>query len=612
MSRTTWVVFACTVALFACSNEQGGGDPATGGGGGTAGGTAGGTVGGGGAGGGGGGAPGEANLAPLGAMYFFPYWVHHRLSANCAVSKDAPCAYADLGLPSVKFEDIRWKNVEPDAPVSGVHTYDWSTLDAAVLRWEEIGVRHLQFHLTPDSPWGMQDSRTIAESIFGLPCDQLGNKCDNLPTNPKPEHWEDWRAYVTALCERYDGDGVDDLEGLQYQHLEFELLNEGQNLSFYMGTSEDFEELLANTRQALDACNDEAQIIHYGITFNGLNHGGVSDGTFWQRFEEKVASLDPQLEGPGFRHAINMMLGSQDPTATYDLEPTLAMCEHFEQVSLHCNMSIEHMNEEYTFLRDKLDSYGCQSVRIICGDSTSAPSLYSPFELEWWDSAYGGEDESGEAIHKALGPQYSGYDAWCDPDGSLPPPTLSYAEAKAWYDHQHAAHAVKKAATALGLGMTRFMAGLLEDWPPPSGCYWMYQGLCESEGGVLVPVRFGDPKPAYYSYGLLDQMVSGYQSVERGVIDEVTILTFVRSTSADVLEPVYLVWYLDDYLPAPGEVEMSKAFDLQVGTPTARVTHLITEAGVETPSSEIVDTPGGVFSGEAVQTPIFIEPLAEE
>ena len=164
----------------------------------------------------------------------------------------------------------------------------------------------------------------------------------------------------------------------------------------------------------------------------------------------------------------------------------------------------------------------------------------------------------------------------------------------------------------LALGMTRFMAGLLEDWMPPSGCYWMYQGLTESTGGVLVPVRFGEPKPVYYSYGLLNEMVTGYESVVRDVVDDVTILTFARRTSADVLEPVYVVWHLDDHLPLPGEAELSKAFELQVGAPTARVTHLVTEAGVATPSSEIVDTPGGIYSGDALQTPVFIEPIVAE
>ena len=554
-------------------------------------------------------AEGEPNLAPLGVMYFFPYWVHHTLSDNCTVRRDGPCAYEALAIPAIKLEDIRWRNIEPEAPVGDTHTYDWSTLDEVVLRWEEVGARHLQFHITPSSTWGIEDSRTIAESVFDLACEANPASCNDLPANPTTEHWQDWRAFVTALCERYDGDGVNDLEGLRYQHLEFELLNEGQNLFFYMGTSEDYEELLQHTRQALDACNEAAEIIHYGVTFNGLNHGDVSEEVFWQRVEEMASSLDPEIHGPGFRHAIDMMLGSPDLEATYDVAPTLAMCEHFDAVSLHCNMNIEHTIEEYTFLRETLDGFGCESVRIICGDSTSGPALYSPFEVEWWDSSIGGTSYDGEQVHRALSPGYPGYNAFCDPARDIPPSALTYEEARVWYDHYHAAFAVKKAATALALGMTQFLAGLLEDWPPPSGCYWMHQGLCESEGGVLTPVRFGDPRPVYYSYGLLDEMVTGYESAQREVVDEVTILTFLRRRSDDVLEPVYVVWYLDDDIPMPGEPEQTRAFTLEVDTPSARVTNLVTEAGVDTPSIEIVDTPGGVYSGVASQTPVFIEPL---
>ena len=85
---------------------------------------------------------------------------------------------------------------------------------------------------------------------------------------------------------------------------------------------------------------------------------------------------------------------------------------------------------------------------------------------------------------------------------------------------------MKKASTALALGMTRFMAGLLEDWPPESGCYWMHQGLTASVANVLLPLDFGDPRPVYHSYGLLKDKVSGFTVASRDVTDGVTTLTF--------------------------------------------------------------------------------------
>ena len=546
---------------------------------------------------------------PLGAMYFCPYWAMHKLANTCNTRSDAPCAYASLGLPIIKLEDLRWQNIEARAPVNGVHSYDWSVLDDAVLRWEQVGAQHLQFHLTPYSSWAMQDSRSIAEDLFGLDCDAAGKGCDDLPTNPKPEHWADWSSYVTALCERYDGDGIDELEGLSYAHLDFELLNEGQNWAFYMGSSEDFEQLLQHTRSALDACNPDARIIHYGLTFNGIAHGGVDDAEYWDRVGDKVASLEPVLYGPGFLHAHAMMLGSPDPSATVDVEPTLAMCDLFEVVDLHCNMSIEHMIEEHDLLRQKLDSYGCESVEIICGDTTSGPSLYSPSELEWWDSSYGGEDSSGEAIHLALSDQYATYDLLCNADGVST--DLDLDQATAWYDHYHAAFLVKKAATALGLGMTGFLAGLLEDWPAASGCYWMHQGLTESpvEALGLVAVDYGEPKPVYHSYRLLAEKLVGTQSIGREIIDDVTVLTFDRG-GADA-SPIRLVWYLDDYMPAPGQAELTRDFTLEVGTAAVQITQLVTAADQDTPATETQPTQGGVYHGVAGQTPVFIEPVVE-
>jgi len=556
-------------------------------------------------------AAGEPNDDPLGAMYFNPYWVIHTLADDCGVWPDAACAYAPLGLSSVKFNDLKWQYIEADAPINGNHTYDWSVLDEAVLRWEEAGARRLIFHLAPASSWGTEDSQTIAEDVLGLPCDQIGDDCAGFPANPKPEHWGDWEAWVTAMCERYDGDGVDDIAGLQHAHLEFQLLNEAQNFFFYMGSSEHYQELLQHTRTALDACSADAQILHYGLTFNGLSHGGVSDAVFWERVEEKAASFAP-VTGAAYRHAMAMMLGSPDPAATHDVVPTVSMCEYFDVMAMHCNQSIEHMLEEYTFLRGKLDAHGCESTPVLCDDSTSAPTLYSAYELEWWDSSYGGADMTGEQIHEALAADYAAYDFWCDPTGSIPPSGLTYGDARTWHDRYHAAFAVKKASTALALGMTRFMAGLLEDWGPESGCYWMHQGLSASTGNLLFPLWYDDPRPAYHSYGLLRDKVTGYVSATREVVDDVTLLTFNRQGPGGEPEPVYLVWYLDDELPFPGDPEQTHPFELEVGTETALVTHLITEAGADTPATEVVDTPGGIYSGVAAQTPFFVEPIAAE
>ncbi len=544
---------------------------------------------------------------PLGVMYFCPYWPMHKLANSCNARTDAPCAYSELGLPRVKLEDVRWENIEPRAPSGGNHSYDWSTLDDAVLAWELAGATHQQFHLVPASDWALLESRPIAEDLFGLDCSQITGRCEGLPTNPTPEHWEDWEAWVTALCERYDGDGVDDVEGLAYAHLEFELLNEGQNLWFYMGSSEHYEELLQHTRTALDACNPDAQLIHYGVTFNGLPHDAPSDTVYWYRVEEMTESLDPVLYAPGFRHAHDMMLGSPDPDADHDVLATLSMCEHFEAVDQHCNMSIEHMIEEYEFLRDKLDGWGCEHVEIICGDSTSAPSLYSPSELEWWDSSVGGTDSSGEELHLALGSTWSTYNSTCNPDGLTT--DLSHNEARVWFDHHHAAWAIKKAATALGLGMSGHMAGLLEDWPPASGCYWMHQGFTHSEVELLglLPVDYGDPRPVYHSYRQLAEQLVGREIIEREVMDEVTIVSF--SDADDALPPVHLVWYLDDHLPLPGEAELTRDFEIEVGTPTVQIIHLITEAGQTRPTTEVSATEDGIYQGTASQTPFFVEPL---
>jgi hypothetical protein len=192
----------------------------------------------------------------------------------------------------------------------------------------------------------------------------------------------------------------------------------------------------------------------------------------------------------------------------------------------------------------------------------------------------------------------------CNPDGIST--DLGFGEASTWYRHHHAAFLVKKASTALALGMSGYLAGLLENWPPASGCYWMYQGLTASEveGLGLLPVDYGEPLPVYRSYRLLAEKLEGMTSASREVVDAVTILRFERPQG-----PLFLVWHLDDDLPAPGEAERTAPFELEVGAGSVRITQPITEEGVEVAETETVATSGGVYSGVAGQTPVFIEPV---
>jgi hypothetical protein len=83
---------------------------------------------------------------------------------------------------------FRWRQIEPTAPVSGTHTYDWSEFDTKVTNARAVGISiYAMFSWNPS--W--------AAVYPGGPVTDTANLL----------------AVVSAAAERYDGDGFEDMPG---------------------------------------------------------------------------------------------------------------------------------------------------------------------------------------------------------------------------------------------------------------------------------------------------------------------------------------------------------------------------------------------------------------
>src|SRR6185436_11948862 len=104
-------------------------------------------------------------------------------------------SYTGTGARSAKtrLEAFSWGAVERQPPSGGHHVYDWSCTDSLVGEYQAAGFAQLVSYLSPKSAWG---------SVSGV------------DIMPKPAYLADYRAWVRALAERYDGDGTDDMPGL--------------------------------------------------------------------------------------------------------------------------------------------------------------------------------------------------------------------------------------------------------------------------------------------------------------------------------------------------------------------------------------------------------------
>jgi hypothetical protein len=102
----------------------------------------------------------------------------------------------------------------------------------------------------------------------------------------KPHDMDAYRKYVSALVERYDGDGIDDVPGLIYPVKYWEAgnepgLQEGFD-TFFVGSPEDYLEVLKTTYQAVKEADPEAMVLHAGMA------GPCEDrASFWRPVYEK-------------------------------------------------------------------------------------------------------------------------------------------------------------------------------------------------------------------------------------------------------------------------------------------------------------------------------------
>jgi hypothetical protein len=156
--------------------------------------------------------------------------------------------------------------------------YDWGEVDRYVQRAQRYGLATVAT-IWPFAEWDQAGWGEIGPGgiVFER---EMGT------SRRKPYDMDTYKAFVSALVERYDGDGEDDMTGLVYPIKYWEAGNEpsmqdGFN-TFFSGSSEDYLEILEATYQAVKEADPEAKVLHAGMA--GMDPRMVS---FWEPIFEK-------------------------------------------------------------------------------------------------------------------------------------------------------------------------------------------------------------------------------------------------------------------------------------------------------------------------------------
>ncbi|MGC8936488.1 MAG: hypothetical protein ACP5KV_03890 [Candidatus Methanomethylicaceae archaeon] len=104
------------------------------------------------------------------------------------------------------------------------------------------------------------------------PWDQKGMANFNPWYLEEPRDWEGYLSWLSALAERYDGDGVDDMPGLHYPVRYFEIGNEPHGV--YDGC---YIRLLKSSYDAIKRANPEAVVMNGAINYGDVD-GFLKEG----------------------------------------------------------------------------------------------------------------------------------------------------------------------------------------------------------------------------------------------------------------------------------------------------------------------------------------------
>jgi len=154
-------------------------------------------------------------------------------------------ATQELGIQWVRGH-IMWDDMAQRGPDGA---FAWDIFDDDVRGVQLHGFEILGMFI-PFAPWD-QEKCHAGERMLGPPCDIDG-----------------YSRFVGATVERYDGDGIEDMPGLRYPILYWEVFNEPAMKDlppFYDFTPQDYFELLRATYEEVKAACAQCQVVQGGV-----------------------------------------------------------------------------------------------------------------------------------------------------------------------------------------------------------------------------------------------------------------------------------------------------------------------------------------------------------
>ncbi len=489
--------------------------------------------------------------------------------------------YAAAGVRYAKLQNAFaiWGNVEPEAG-----QYLWRPLDALVLEYQQAGFMGLQMDLSALSPW--------ASSIQP----SLGNQGDSFP---KEEYLDDYAAFVSAVVERYDDDGVSDMPGLIYPIHEYGI--EREFSGFWPGSAEEYIRLLRIAYPAIKAADPKANVLLVALLMTDIFDGNPSPTEIQKRLTLNADFMRKRVP---------------------DIRAILAACDAYDIVDFHSLGNYTEIPLTANWIRRELQTNGCGEKPIWIGDAFPMSGLVG----------YGGFVPPIPFAPVTLDTR----DAVVDLLKSVAAPTaVDHSTDQVWMYAETAIGLTRKIVVSAGSGLQGINIGNLEDWKTGNPGIdktavsalggSMFMGITdttttnEKPGGMLPytgqdwsKVRLaGERRPAWYALALVTGKIRDFSSVQQFDLASLPGQSPATGIWAYRFETptgsVFVLWYDDGALHLPGDKSPSLTINLPFDAPTALLTITPATSGISEPETQIIHSADGTITINVGATPVFIQ-----
>ena len=452
---------------------------------------------------------------------------------------------APLGVTAAKpwCEQVGWGEMQPRADAG----LDFTRVDAFVASFQGAGFRELVLCLDSTSPWA---SRVVS-----------GHLRTRSPA-PRPEHLDAYARWVSALVERYDGDGKGDLPGLvrpvRYYEIGGELTpTRAEPLEHYLAT-------LERAHRAAHAAMDDVVVIHAAILLT-------------RAYEARGDAA-----------------GLADDGATRDLRRLLDRPEIFDALNLHALGPPAEIDAAVDWLEAETARRG-YAKPLVVSDSATTPFVA-------WGSA---TDCRAPATERGLLVGAAVEEDRCRLAAYFRSLVAGHRETLAWTRGFAAADLVKKVLIAADRRARLINLSLVEDldwWQDPA----LEAGVGNAAWSGLVDLDARQRRPAYFALQQLMRALRGRDSVKRVPTPRDDVRVYAVEGAAG---PVWVAWMEPRLLVLPGEPVPAAIVSFPIGAPRMRIEETVTHPGQQEPAPLEVDTVEGTAWLEVTPTPAFVHPV---